>query len=293
MPLASVHVSGLPHLLQLTGLKLDAYGFLEFHDARPRRWACHTSLQSLALRGSTLHPGSLEDLTQLQLLSINRCGTTTRDKKPYPGCEGLVRLLTAVSKLLLLTELRFYPWHNSLGDPPAAAFTALTASTNLCSLQLSLPSDELRRSGIDSVPGLFTQGMAYTRLRLVSLYRDLPQDSLPASEEVLRQLCSCCPAVESLAFAVDTQTLAQALEPLLQLSALTCLELHKVGRAVGTAVGVAAQLTGLKCLKLHGFTYEPQDASSDTHSWHAVQPVLLQLTALTALEQRELKTVRC
>jgi hypothetical protein len=62
--------------------------------------------------------------------------------------------------------------------------------------------------------------------------------------------------VESLSLAVsdDQQTAAQpeALQTLLQLSALTCLEVYDVGVAAETVMSVAAQLTGLKGLRLQG-----------------------------------------
>jgi hypothetical protein len=43
----------------------------------------------------------------------------------------------------------------------------------------------------------------------------------------LAQLCSCCPAVESLAFALESDPGQLALEPLLQLSALTSLRTNQ------------------------------------------------------------------
>jgi hypothetical protein len=99
---------------------------------------------------------------------------------------------------------------------------------------------------------------------------------LPVSEQQLQQLCSCCPAVEDLAFCLSRGSPSTAYLPLLQLSALASLKIKDVGAAAAAAaVGVAAQLTGLKQLVLQGL---PQ----------LTDPALLQLTALTALETLKL-----
>jgi hypothetical protein len=77
--------------------------------------------------------------------------------------------------------------------------------------------------------------------------------------------------VQSLAFSLSFDSTSAAYLPLLQLSELTCLKVEDVGAAAAAAVGVAAQLTGLKQLAVSGL---PQ----------LTDPTLLQLTALTALE---------
>jgi hypothetical protein len=219
-----------------------------------------------------VQPSALKDLTQLQLLSLDACPT------PCPFTD----VLNAVSKLTLLTELRVYPLYDALADLPAEAFedlTALTASIHLCCLQLGLPSPQLKQGDVDTV--LFKQGMQYQGLRLISLHSEAVCDCMFASNDVLQQLCSCCPAVESLTFAVNEEISTQGLQYLHQLPALTHLEVYDVGAlAASTVVFAAAQLTGLKSLRLQGFT----------QPWQVAQPLLLQLTALVALEQLEIKT---
>jgi hypothetical protein len=68
---------------------------------------------------------------------------------------------------------------------------------------------------------------------------------------------------------------AEAFTPLLQLTALTHLQLTDVGAAAKGTVGVVAQLTGLKRLGMEGLPQLPD-------------PTLLQLTALTALEELDM-----
>jgi hypothetical protein len=89
-----------------------------------------------------------------------------------------------------------------------------------------------------------------------------------------QQLCSCCPAVESLACALTLKLKPAALKSLLQLSALTSLRVSDLGAAAAAAVEVAAQLTRLKQLTLAGL---PQLSG----------PALMQFTVLTGLQALE------
>jgi hypothetical protein len=102
-----------------------------------------------------------------------------------------------------------------------AALSTLTASTNLCSLQLGI--DGWR----DQQSGLFRPGTIYQHLRLIDLRHGGAHMAL--SEQQLQQLCSCCPMADSLAFALGEKASTAALLPLLQLTQLTHLSacIHK------------------------------------------------------------------
>jgi hypothetical protein len=83
----------------------------------------------------------------------------------------------------------------------------------------------------------------------------------------------------SLSLAVRQSFSPEAFTPLLQLSALTTLEVSNLGAAAEGAVRVAAQLIELKQLTLRGLRY-------------GKDPALHALTALTALQELTLNTAR-
>lgn len=112
-------------------------------------------------------------------------------------------------------------------------------------------------------------------LRVVDLQCGRGSGALPVSTVQLQHMCFCCPALESLDFGLCKSAPLMALLPLLQLSALTRLGLHKVGDSVSTVAAFAARLTGLKQLSLTGL---PQ----------LKRPALDQLTALTGLQELHL-----
>jgi hypothetical protein len=239
-----------------------------------------------------VQPKALAALTQLQALTL--CHVQALDA-PYEQLIGAVSHLTLLTQLEVRAEIIGLPW--SPGQ--AAAFTALTASTNLCSLQFSgtfaqAGAQQANRGAHSWI--LFEPGQAYPRLHRIDLQRSF-LSGLPLSEQQLQVMCSCCPALESLVFVLDPYASPAAFQHLLQLSELTHLEVQQqyniyypvglssaaafgpaVSAATAAAMGVAAQLSGLKQLVLWGLT-----ALSD--------PVLLQLTALRALEELTLHAV--
>jgi hypothetical protein len=161
---------------------------------------------------------------------------------------------------------------------PAAAFTALTASTHLCDLQLNWPSYAPLEDGIV----FFKAGREYPHLRRIKLQHGYFSGQqmavlLPLSEQQIEYLCNSCPAVKHLEVELCRNSTPTALLPLAQLSALTHLKLSWQ-RELTPALGAVAQLTGLKQLFLQGYLF-PQGYPS---------PVL-QLTALTAFEELVLK----
>jgi hypothetical protein len=134
-------------LSQLTSLELelDALG-LEFSTDSSTSWTWLTALQSLALHSGTVQAEALAAFTQLRALRLQ--GIVTAAGLDLEGEFG------AVAQLSLLTELLIFSREDSSYrrvDPvPAAALTALTASTNLCSLQVGFVG---RYVGRDAAPG--------------------------------------------------------------------------------------------------------------------------------------------
>jgi hypothetical protein len=153
---------------------------------------------------------------------------------PAPFAE----VISAMSRLTLLTELCFRPSMKYSLHPAVNGYTALTASTNLCSLQLVLEHGTPERPH-----ALFRSGAVYTQLRDVGLEHDGGAWIAPLSEQQIRQMCSSCPVVESLSFALCRST--TSLLPLLQLTALTRLQAYRLHDAGVAAVAhVAAQGSG-------------------------------------------------
>lgn len=299
--LAAGALSGIEHLPQLTRLAVRlASPVLQFSTASTSSWGHLTALQSLDLQLCTVQPEALSCLTQLQELALH---DLSRQQGP------LEELLGALSQLLLLTNLYLAPMSEFAAgrnaDIPgvqapmpieaglaasAAAFTAITASTNPSRLQLRMPM-------IVAPQGctLFgTPDAVHPKLRRIQITWYGVPGALPLSEQQLKELCSCCPAVEILMFHLAGAPSPTALLPLLQLSELTQLrvltpagicrysttvlvpesELLMQGALPTSAavLHVAAQLTRLRNLVLTGLP-RLQD------------PVLLQLTALTALRR--------
>jgi hypothetical protein len=259
------HLAGTQHVHQLTSLELNCTG-LDFNADSTRSWANRlTALQKLSLSQGDVQADAIAAFTQLRALSIWELQRHT----PLDG------LLLAVSGLAELTELSIKIDHVEVPPSTAAACTALTVGTNLCILQLGVDiSPSTAPAGFD----MLTAGALYPNLRAVDLSYGGDQPFLgkrmPVSGRQLKQLCSCCPAIESLAFAISRKFPPAAFSSLLQLSALTSLWISDLHAATAAAVGVAAQLTGLKQLTMAGLS-------------ELTDPRLLQLTALTTLEELE------
>jgi hypothetical protein len=254
-------VPSLGGLSQLTELRLDSYG-VDFSPPSTRSLSSLTALQSLHLSNCALEP---------------------------PALAAIITQLRAVSfaQLRLLTELPFSPGAGFTHIEEAqalAAFTALTFSTQLCSLQL----DYSPLGNIDQGLVLFQAGTTYPGLRTLGLRPCDDNFSVPVDQQQRQLLHSCCPAVESVAIVLRPDMPRTAVLPLLQLTALTCLdacvrsstdwrrERETPSTACSAAlVDVAVQLTKLQRLTLVGLPM-------------LAEPSLVQLTALTALEQIQL-----
>jgi hypothetical protein len=251
-------LSGSEHLSLLTSLELRIPN-MKF--SSKHSWVRSlTELEELRLKECEVHADVLARYTQLRSLSVETYsfGDSTR----------FTAVFDAVSQLVQLTELRVTTTGHleRFRTPPAAAYTALAASTNLCRLQLNFYRDNAAPNWALFRPGSPT----YPHLRVVRLTFDNKSVSSgePFSEQQLQQLCRCCPAVQDLLFVLPAQPSPTALLPLLQLSALTSLGVHNVD---AEGVCVVAQLKGLRSLELRDVS---QLASAS----------VLSLTALTALE---------
>lgn len=202
----------------------------------------------------------------------------------YQGSR-LLELLVKLAQLPLLAELAvLYDPHRGV-DPPTAPFTAPLISTQLQCLQLGI---SCRWSTQDLASGLFSPGTVYPHLHLVDLVYKGSMDAMRLRQPQLQQLCSSSPAVDHLAISMCSDMTPTALQPLLQLSALTHLEVYETGcmdpAAAEAAVHTVAQLAGLRQLKLWGLPLSL--VLGRTH------PSWLQLKALAALEKLNLQGPR-
>lgn len=167
--------------------------------------------------------------------------------------------LAAVSKLSLLTSLLFVPTAaNPL--PAAAAFTALTAGSNLCSLNVCLLKELTPKGCV-----LFRPAARYLDLRSIRINPAM-WATPELEQQQLQQMCGCCPALEGLKLALMLHHSPTVLMPLVRLSVLTHLDVYNIGAEAAEVVRDVARLTGLKQLCLCG-----SPAQTD--------PALLQLTA--------------
>jgi hypothetical protein len=211
---------GIERLTQLTSLRL-ASPALTFSSTGP--WRQLTGLQQLVLVGCIVQPHALEGFTQLRALSME----TVAGLQP----ATMEQLLGAVARLTLLTQLTLschVAWEAQQAADPAATFTALTASSHLCSLQLAMHG-----SGGPQTLVLFNPETVLPQLHLINLqYSQRRLGALPLDGQQLQQLCCCCPAVQDLEFVLDPVASSAACLPLQQLSMLTRLKNCLRGRLV-------------------------------------------------------------
>jgi hypothetical protein len=246
-------LAGIGQLSKLTRLELNS-STLDFTTASTSSWARLTALETLELHECDVQPAALAAFTQLRALRLHKAGCS--------GGSPQEALLTAVSNLQLLTELEVALWrHRDDEFPRQAAFTAVTASTKLCCLKLQLLSNSTATHHDVALFKPQASGTSYPCMRVVDLACD-GSCKMPLSEQQLELLCSCCPAVDSLAFVMCRNPSPTTCLPLLQLVALTDLRICGLGScSAGTAVAAdaVAQLTGLLQLSLY-----MQPASDDT-----------------------------
>jgi hypothetical protein len=160
------------------------------------------------------------------------------------GAAGTAELLTLVQQMHQLTHLNLsssfkcgYP------DPPATAYSALTASSKLQHLDIS---------GCTVPAGVWQQLFSPTKQlpHLLALHiSGVRSGSAAAPDGSL--LTSCCPGLQLLDLR-DMQYSAEQLAPLAELSGLHELQLHPAGGSLSSREGleVVCQLTGLRRLTL-------------------------------------------
>lgn len=262
---------GIGDLEKLTCINFKS-DTLAFRTVSTHRWSQLTALESLTLHGCAVQPSALATFTQLRTLQLINTqplhNATPQD------------LVSAVSKLQLLTELHAGLYlHRNRAAPQPDAFAALTASTNLRFLEVNLLPSDRKIYGGPVV--LFRPDTLYPHMQRVDL-TCTGSSNLRLSEPQLQLLCSSCPAVSSLAFALIKDPSAAACLPLLQLPALTHLLICGLDKRAGAAAAVdaAAQLTRLQQLSL---------AHLNQLKEHLVDPTLVKLTARTTLTELQLK----
>lgn len=125
----------------------------------------------------------------------------------------------------------------------------------------------------------FRPGAVYPYLHSVDFAEHSWSDrgAMPLGSQQIELLCSCCPYLTSLAITLCHDCSTTACQPLQQLTALMELRLHTLGLMAAPPVNIAAQLTQLRQLHLQGFP-------------GLLDPGLLQLTALTSLDELRLQT---
>jgi hypothetical protein len=235
-------------------------------------WARLPALQTLLVGDCGPDPEALAAFAQLRTLAVRRL-----DYSRFVPPPSTQELLAAVGKLSNLTQLVLCDPYMWMSRAPAAAFTALTAGPHLVAVMLSWGTVAYPPQDFQ----LFKAGSVCPQLRHIHLEHKWPThkapDYIPLTPQQLQLMCSACPALETLTFVLDLHPPPTTCLPLQQLTALTLLQAHKLGAAASAAVGTVAQLTRLQYLQLTGLPDLPG-------------PVLLQLTALTALQELRMKS---
>lgn len=171
---------GIAQLPQLTRLALDAPGLHFSIGSTCKPGTQFAALERLSLAHCDVQPTVFAALTQLRALALTNTGTLPR---PLVGDSSPKDLLLAVPQLTGL-QLDFHCTRVHCPLTAACeAVTALTISTNLCSLQLGFFHETLPHGCV-----LFAPGTMYPCLRQLSLqymcqshHMQLP-DSMAISE---------------------------------------------------------------------------------------------------------------
>jgi hypothetical protein len=191
-------------------------------------------------------PAALAGKKQMQHLELD-CSIIAADAAV--GASGVSRLLWDLQGMQQLSHLRFGPSVFRDGNPPAAGFSALTASSKLQHLDISncvLPTGVWQHVFPDGRQLLQVQWLD------ISWVTHTPDDSNSAAFEGNR-VVSCCPNLKYLNI-LELQYGTEDLTPLQRLSRLQTLY---IGTVLGGNEGLEAvcQLTGLRELELKGLDY--------------------------------------
>jgi hypothetical protein len=211
-------------------------------------------------KGVEFEPDALAGKTRLQHLVLDRCIAG--------AAAGASQVLVQLPQLQQLTHLElagcFKAEHE--GNPPAAAFSALTAGSKLQHLDISgctLPAAAWQH--------VFPVARQLPHLRSLHIRCVRPTDGSFSGAPDSSRLVSCCPGLQSL----DMHFIQRSAEPLSPLQGLGALRTLRVSATQGyeelLAVG---QLTRLREVDLTAFA--PGSAE-------VLLPQLAQLKELTAL----------
>ena len=254
------------HLQGLTGLRdllLSALNLAQTHNIEASVLSGMSQLTCSKLTGCKPHgcilfaPGALAHKTQLQHLEAQAC-------KIAGGSEGIGSLLCQLQQQQQLTRLSLrYTLEDDVSLVPAAAYSALTASSKLQHLDIS--HNKLPASVWEHV---FPTGGLLPHL-LVLHISDVQHPSGFAAAPEGSRLVSCCPGLQSL----HKERLLYnggLLDPLSRLSGLHKLAVRPTAEHLGwEGLDVLYQLTTLRRLDIAGCWKEDD--------------VLLQLTQLKHL----------
>jgi hypothetical protein len=234
--LAPLHWQGLTRLVQLnlvvmceltiTANVLSSLCGLTFLKV----WACSANME----------PGVLAGKTRLQHLSLMFCSMTG-------GAAGIAQLLSQLLHLQQLThlQLQYSLTFVDEADCPAAAYSALTASSTLQHLNISSC-----RMPLGVWQHVFPAGRQLPQLRSVDIsHVTRPAGGLALAPDGTR-LVSCCPGLQSLDLKL-LQCSTTQLGPMSMLSGLSALKLIITDwPGQGVITQCVGQLTGLRELTL-------------------------------------------
>ena len=212
--------------------------------------------------------GVLAGKTQMQHLDLGGCCMPG-------GAAGVAQLLTNLQGMQQLTHLNLRSSARAAGGlllymqegtPPAAAFSALTASSKL--QFLSVPHCMLPAGVWEH---LFPAGRQLPYLQSLDIRCVSQLGGSDATAPEASRLVSCCPSLQKLDMDM-LQCNAEPLTPLQGLSGLHTLHLGVSGPTAAEGLAAVCQLTGLRALSMR-----IQDVAEG--------PALLQLTQLRQLTE--------
>jgi hypothetical protein len=211
------------------------------HHSAASMLSCLCSLTRLTLPDAALDPTALAGKTQLQHLELPCCSIAG-------AAAGVAQLLSKLQELTQLTHLDLTGTLRRVehSNPPAAAFSALTASSMLQHLSIrncTVPAGVWQ--------GMFPAGRQLQHLRALHISRvETPSNQFvapPAGSSLVR----CCPGLQSL----DLHYLPCSQELLEAVQGFSALHTLRLGRFIGATISgkvfePLCRLTGLRELQL-------------------------------------------
>lgn len=207
-----------------------------------------SALRHLKLSSCSMSPGILARTPQLQSLQLYNCTLLPRGPNSWSQPEGVAALLTALPALACLQDLQLLYLKLDSARPPFNAFSALTASSQLTSLQVEGYCRPALPQG--ALPHCLPDNKQLPQLRKLILGQD--QDDAPLGRaymegEELTRIFRCLPNLEELGVTCSIRPDCHytVLTTLLDLPR-SCSSLDVGGDAFGNgAAAVVAQITEL------------------------------------------------